>query len=78
MVLHKLHTNQTNQELEKRYSGKHIIPYKVESFTAKLNNRISDENDENLTKSLYFYINELNDKLMNLKVFFKKHSPSCI
>ena len=46
-------TSQTNQELEKIYSGKHIIPYKaseIESFTAKINNRISDENDEN---SLY-------------------------
>ena len=35
MVLHKLHkkeipfTSQTNQELEKIYSGKHIIPYKA-------------------------------------------------
>ena len=38
--------NQTNQELEKIYSGKYTIPYKateIESFTTKINNRISDE-----------------------------------
>ena len=54
MVLHKLYkkelpfTSQTNQELEKIYRGKHIISYKVneiESFSSKINNRISDEND---------------------------------
>ena len=45
MVMYKLHkkeipfTCQTDQELEKIYSGKHIIPYKaseIESFTAKI------------------------------------------
>ena len=44
----------------------HIIPYKaseIESFAAKINNIISDENDENVIKSLYYDINELNDKL---------------
>ena len=81
MVPHKLHKkelpfgSQTNQELEKIYSGKHIIPYKVseiESFTTKINNRISDENDESFIKSLYYDINELNDKLNESQSIFKK------
>ena len=64
MVLHKLHKkelpfgSQTDQELEKIYSGKHIIPYKVreiKSFTTKINNRISDENGESFI-SLYTMI----------------------
>ena len=74
-------TSQTNQELEKIYSGKHIIPYKVseiESFTAKINNRVSDENDESFIKSLHYDINELNDKLNESQSIFKKHSPLCI
>ena len=48
------------------YSGKHIVPYKAsetESLTTKINNQISDENDENIIKSLCSDINELNDKL---------------
>ena len=68
-------TSQTNQELEKIYSGKHVIPYKVseiESFTAKINNRISHENDEHIIKSLYYNINELNGKLNESKSIFKK------
>ena len=36
------------------------------------------KNDENIIKSLYYDINELNDKLMNLKVFFKRDPPVCI
>ena len=38
-----------------------IIPYKaseIESIEAKVNNRISDENDENVIKSLYYDLNE--------------------
>ena len=68
-------TAQTNQELEKIYSRKHIIPYKVtdiESFTAKINNGIRDENDENIIKSLYYDISELNDKLNESQSIFKK------
>ena len=68
-------TSQTNRELEKIYSGKHIIPYKateIESFTAKINNRTSDENDENIIKSLYYDISELNDKLNESQSIFKK------
>ena len=68
-------TSQTNQELEKTYSRKHIISYKaseIESFTAKINNRISDENDENIIKTLYYDINELNDKLNESQSIFKK------
>ena len=68
-------TSQTNQELEKIHNGKHISPYKateIESFTAKINNRISDENDENIIKSLYYDINELNDKLNEFQSNFKK------
>ena len=68
-------TSQINQELEKTYSGKHIIPYKaseIESFTAKINNQISDENDENIIKYLYYDINELNDKLNESQSIFKK------
>ena len=81
MVLHKLNkkelpfTSQTNLELDKIYSGTHIILYKVseiESFTEKINNRISDENDENFIKSLYYDINELNDKLNEFQSIFKK------
>ena len=74
-------TSQTNQELEKIYSGKHIIPYKVseiESFAAKINNRVSDENDESFIKSLHYDINELNDKLNESQSIFKKHSTLCI
>ena len=68
-------TSQTNQELEKIYSGKRIIAYKVseiEIFMAKINNRTSDENDENIIKSLYYDINELNDKLNDSQSIFKK------
>ena len=68
-------TSQTNQELEKIYSGKHVIPYKVseiESFTAKINNRVRDENNEGFIKSLYYDINELNDKLNESQSIFKK------
>ena len=78
MVLHSLElpfTSQTNEELEKKHRGKHIIPYKfseIESFTAKINNRISDENDENLIKSLYYDMNELNDKLNESQSIFKE------
>ena len=81
MVLHKLYqkelpfTSQTNQELDKIYSGKQIIPYKtskIENFVRKINNRISDENDENVIKSLYYDINELNDKLNESQSVFKK------
>ena len=81
MVLHKLYqkelpfTSQTNQELDKIYSGKQIIPYKtskIENFVRKINNRISDENDENVIKSLYYDINELNDKLNESQSIFKK------
>ena len=64
-----------NKELEKIYSGKHFIPYKVseiESFTTKINNRISDENDESFIKSLHYDINELNDKLNESQSIFKK------
>ena len=47
MVLYKLHKkiSHADQELEKIYNGKHIISYKaseIESFTTKINNRISD------------------------------------
>ena len=69
-------TSQTNQELEKIYSGKHIIPYKateIDSFMAKINNRVSHENDENITKSLYYGTNELNDKLNEYQNSFKKN-----
>ena len=68
-------TSQTNQELEKTYSAKHAIPYKaseIESFTAKINNRISDENDENIIKSFYYDINELNAKLNESQSISKK------
>ena len=59
-------TSHTNQELEKMYSEKNITPYKVSeivSFTSKINNRISHDNYENHVNSLYYDINELNDKL---------------
>ena len=39
---------------------------------AKINNRTSDENDENIIKSLYYDINELNDKLNDSQSIFKK------
>ena len=58
-----------------------MIPYKAtenESFTAKINNRISDKNDENIIKSLYYDINELNHKLNESQSIFKKHSPLSI
>ena len=74
VVLHKFpFTSPTNQELEKIYSGRHTISYKnseIESFAAKINNRISDENDENVTNSLYV-INELNEKLNEFPSIFK-------
>ena len=67
-------TSQTNQqELEKIYGGKHIIPYKAsenENYTAKINNQISDENDENFIKSLFHDINELNEKLNESQSIF--------
>ena len=44
----------------------------IESFTVKINDRISDENDENIIKSLYYDINELNDKLDESQSIFKK------
>ena len=53
----------------------HIIPYKaskIESFAGKIKNKISDENDENVIKSLYYDINELNDKLNESQSIFKK------
>ena len=66
-------TIQTNQELEKIYCGKHIIPYKASEIeTLRQNNQISDENDENIIKSLYYDINELNDKLKESQSIFKK------
>ena len=40
---------------------------------AKINNRVSHENDENITKSLYYGINELNDKLNEYQNSFKKN-----
>ena len=38
----------------------------------KINNGISDENDENVIKSLYYDINELNGKLNESQSVFKK------
>ena len=58
-----------------------MIPYKAtenESFMAKINNRISDRNDENIIKSLHYDINELNHKLHESQSIFKKHSPLSI
>ena len=66
---------QPDQELEKIYAGKHIIPYIVtenESFTTKIYKRISDENDENIIKSLYYDINELSNKRNESQSILKK------
>ena len=48
----------------------HIKIVKMKFFAAKINNRISDENNENVTNSLYV-INELNEKLNEFPSIFK-------
>ena len=49
------------------------MPNKVSeigNFKEKINNRIGDENDENIIKSLSYAINELNGKLNESQSIF--------
>ena len=56
--------SQSDNELKNIYSGRHITPFKskdIESFTAKINNRINKNPEEVSKKSLYYDINEFNN-----------------
>ena len=65
--------SQSDNELKNIYSGRHITPFKskdIESFTAKINNRINENPEEVSKKSLYYDINEFN----NLETAKKKNT----
>ena len=56
--------SQSDNELKNIYSGRHIALFKskdIESFTAKINNRINENPEEVSRKSLYYDINEFNN-----------------
>ena len=62
-------TSQTNLELERVLSGKHIIPFKtkeIQNFTNQINTRINDDMDiKNTTECLYYEVNDLKNLQSN-------------